>query len=727
LYVTAKPYDPVGRRVKREDGLPGQAYTAGKPVRIDDYPRFTRTNAITTNIRVAMAVPFLWQGEITGVITFTRQEANRPFSDDDEQIAVLLAAQIAAAVANINLLQETQNRVDELSTLNQVGQSLAAQVDLPGLYDALRREITRALNTQSFQIALYDADTGMAELPYIYRSGDVSSLSSAPLGEGLTSIVIRNRKPLRLASREEAIAQNISGAVNQAAQSYLGVPIMLGDRILGMIAAQDNDRTDRFTEAHERLLLTIASQVGLAVQNLRLLEQTRRRASELASINRITTAATSFRDLQSMLEGVAKEVMLIFSARNSGIALLDPTATRLTVIADANRDPQAESSRGIVIPVEGNLSSQQVIETKKSLIIANPKKDPLTESIHELMKARNTECLMIVPLTVRGEVLGTIAIDTDERGRTFTEAEMVLCETLVAQVSTALDNNRLFEQTRRRADQLTTAAEVARTAISTLDPDELIIRTAELIRERFNLYYAAIFVIDEDRQWAVLRYATGEAGRTLMERKHRLEIGGQSMVSSALTTRRARIALDVGQEAVRFNNPLLPDTHSEMAIPLIVGDSPLGALDVQSTEFNAFSDDDVIVLQTMADQIAVSIQNARLYLATERRVRLEQLINRISGKLRRAVDADSIMNAALSELQDVLGARRVVAQLGPEQLLRSESTPPVRLIEPANLPPPPDPIVDGNGHSNGNGHHNGNGYNGNGNGNGHEPDMDSTL
>src|SRR5574341_511282 len=154
-----------------------------------------------------------------------------------------------------------------------------------------------------------------------------------------------------------------------------------------------------------------------------------------------------------------------------------------------------------------------------------------------------------------------------------------------------------------------------------------------------------------------------------MERRHRLEVGGQSMVGTAVTTRRARIALDVGKEAVRFANPLLPETHSEMALPLVVGDTTIGALDVQSTLYNAFTADDVTALQTMGDQIAVAIQNARLYLETEQRVQLEQLINRITNKLRRAIDADSIMTVALSELQAALGARRIVAQLGPEQLL----------------------------------------------------------
>ncbi|HLB46242.1 MAG TPA: GAF domain-containing protein, partial [Anaerolineales bacterium] len=151
----------------------------------------------------------------------------------------------------------------------------------------------------------------------------------------------------------------------------------------------------------------------------------------------------------------------------------------------------------------------------------------------------------------------------------------------------------------------------------------------------------------------------------------RLEIGGKSMVGTAVMSRQARVALDVGQEAVRFANPLLPDTHSEMALPLVVGGQVLGALDVQSTEYSAFAEADITVLQTVADQIAVAIQNARLYHEARSRARLEQLINRVTSKLRRTIDADSIMAATLSELQDALGARRVAARLGPEQQLRA--------------------------------------------------------
>ena len=178
-------------------------------------------------------------------------------------------------------------------------------------------------------------------------------------------------------------------------------------------------------------------------------------------------------------------------------------------------------------------------------------------------------------------------------------------------------------QAQRRAMQLETAAEVSRAATSMLDPDELVRQAVDLIRDRFDLYYAGLFLLDENGRWAVLRAGTGEPGRQMLKAGHKLEVGGRSMVGWCTANARARIALDVGEEAVRFDNPLLPDTRSEMALPLISRGRVAGALDVQSVEAGAFSDEDIAVLQTMADQIAVAIDNARLF--TEAQTRLEEV------------------------------------------------------------------------------------------------------
>ncbi len=175
----------------------------------------------------------------------------------------------------------------------------------------------------------------------------------------------------------------------------------------------------------------------------------------------------------------------------------------------------------------------------------------------------------------------------------------------------------LEDQVAERTAQLEATNEVGRVASSILDPDELISKVVNLITDRFGYYYAALFIIEETGAWAELADATGHAGRILKERHHRLTLSGNSMVGFAITNRKARIALDVGEESIRFDNPLLPDTRSEIALPLIVGDHVIGALDVQSKAASAFSDRDVAVLQNMANQVAVAFENARLFQSSQ--------------------------------------------------------------------------------------------------------------
>jgi len=184
---------------------------------------------------------------------------------------------------------------------------------------------------------------------------------------------------------------------------------------------------------------------------------------------------------------------------------------------------------------------------------------------------------------------------------------------MTAQLKNSLD--LLEERVQARTTQLQVNAEISRAATPILDPTQLLKQVVTMLTERFNFYYASIFLIDETGRWAVLSEASGpgDVAWVLKEVKHRLEVGGQSMVSTAITSRQPTIALDVNMASVRFANPLLPDTHSEIALPLIIGDRVLGALNVQSAKVGAFDESNAMILQSMADQIAIALNNAAQY------------------------------------------------------------------------------------------------------------------
>jgi len=165
----------------------------------------------------------------------------------------------------------------------------------------------------------------------------------------------------------------------------------------------------------------------------------------------------------------------------------------------------------------------------------------------------------------------------------------------------------------KRSAQLQTAARIAREAAAIRDVEQLLNQTVHLISSRFGFYHAGIFLLDKKNEYALLRAASSEGGQTMLAEGHRLRVGEEGIVGHVTGKGEPRIALDVGADAVFFDNPHLPETRSEMALPLETRGEIIGALDVQSRETAAFSDEDVEVLQTLADQVAIAIGNARLF------------------------------------------------------------------------------------------------------------------
>ncbi len=165
----------------------------------------------------------------------------------------------------------------------------------------------------------------------------------------------------------------------------------------------------------------------------------------------------------------------------------------------------------------------------------------------------------------------------------------------------------------KRASQLQAVSSMARNITAIKDLDSLLPNTTRLVSDQFGFYHTGIFLLDDTREFAVLKAANSVGGTRMLAREHRLSMDSNSIVGYAASHGEPRIALDVGAESVYFNNPDLPDTRSELALPLRSGGQVIGVLDVQSREKNAFVEEDITVLATLADQIAVAIENARLH------------------------------------------------------------------------------------------------------------------
>jgi GAF domain-containing protein/HAMP domain-containing protein len=184
------------------------------------------------------------------------------------------------------------------------------------------------------------------------------------------------------------------------------------------------------------------------------------------------------------------------------------------------------------------------------------------------------------------------------------------------------------ERNERRARQFEAIAHIARTISSTRDLDLLLSQITTVINKEFGFYHVGIFLLDTAKEYAVLSAANSIGGKNMLERGHRLKVGETGLVGFVTGTGKPRVALDTGADAVFFNNPDLPETRSEIALPLHVGDEIIGALDVQSTEPNAFVQEDINILSTLADQVSIAIQNAQQFEETRKALNESEILSR---------------------------------------------------------------------------------------------------
>jgi PAS domain S-box-containing protein len=442
----------------------------------------------------------------------------------------------------------------------------------------------------------------------------------------------------------------------------------------------------------ERVLLTaqgkivpiIKNVVPVTLGNRRLLiesfvniaEQKRAEESLQEALRRsqllynISEALTTMTDQQAALETVLGEYLLLINLGQGSIALFDQATgyNRVQALYLDNKVTQPK----FALEATEDLIAPYLSENPFPLVIEDVQTHPLTQHSQQILSSVNG--MLVIPLIARGEVVGTMSAEATEKGYIFSQEDIEAGKVIADQLAIWLENRQLMDETQHRSNLLATGAKVSSAATSILDLDGIINTSVNLIRDQFDFYYVGLFLVDNARKWAVLRAGTGEAGRIQVEKGHRLEVGGESMIGWSVANRQARIALDVGEDAVHFQNPYLPDTSSEMALPLISRDEVIGALTVQSVEQNAFSDDDITVLQTMADQLANAIANARLFdnvmrsqKAAETLLQETQALQQLSQALASTLQTNEIFDLFFQACTQEIGFEYVVLSMVDKQ------------------------------------------------------------
>ena len=279
----------------------------------------------------AVWVPLVVGDEVRGIISLQNIDREDAFSDSDVELLTTLAASLSVALENVRLIDETRQRLAELATVNEVGQALSSQLDLDDAPRARRRaDAPDVRGRHLLRRTPRRAERDEIEFPVLPRVREADRREPFAFGEGLTSRILSAREPPPAQPRVGLGRASGRAASGLDAKSYLGVPILAGDRAIGAISVQSTTREGRFGEADARLLSTIAANVGVAIQNARLYQEAHRRGDEMAALAEVGQEISATLDVQAVLERIGERVQTLLSADTIALFLAGCRARRRT-------------------------------------------------------------------------------------------------------------------------------------------------------------------------------------------------------------------------------------------------------------------------------------------------------------------------------------------------------------------------------------------------------------
>jgi PAS domain S-box-containing protein len=604
-----------------------------------------------------LGVPLAFGDGLTvGVLVVQSYLPDFRYTEQDEDLLTFVGQHVGVALSRAQAIEETRRRNAELALINSVQAAIAGEFELQAIYDAVGDRIRDVFDAQVVDIGIYDETSGLLRFPYTIERGE--RFPDEPIELiGFRKHVMETREPLMIEEITPEVLErygNPSVLAGEPAKSELFVPLVVGGRATGVISLQNLDRTHAFSHSDQQLLQTLAGSLSVALDNARLVHETRQRNAELALINSVQAGIAGELDSQAIYDLVGDRIQEVFDAQVVDIGIYDETSGLLRFPYTIERGERFPDE-----PIELIGFRKHVMQTREPLMI-----EELTPEVSGrygnpfVLAGEPAKSVLFVPLVVGGRATGVISLQNIDRTHAFGEDDQRLLMTLASSLSVALHNARLGHETRQRVAELATVNRVGQALASQLDLDALIELVGEQVRETFeaDIAYVALHDQPSGRIDFVYYFESGEPSEQAPI------TFGEGLTSRILQSREPLVLNRSAQ--FEEHDPVGTSVRSYLGMPILVGTSAIGVISVQSIdEEGRFGEADSRLLATIAANVGVAIHNARLFSEVERqRGYLESLLS-ISPAAVVVLDAEERVtewNPAAAELfgysaQEALG------------------------------------------------------------------------
>ncbi|GIK57874.1 MAG: GAF domain-containing protein [Chloroflexi bacterium] len=626
--------------------------------------------------RSEMALPLAVRGQLLGVLD-VQSRRTWAFQQEDAAFLQIAANQLAVGIDNTRLLAQAEATLKETQVLYQFNTMLADTLDVGEIYRRAARAMTQQVGVCRCLMLAWLPDQTAVTVQVGYEQGSGAEARAGFFWDTAVYHLPDFPDMERALANGETVVYQLDPQTNTPEQhilttyratNWLVTPLTRGTASTGTVWLFRDDSQPPFQPAEIQLVQAMASQTAVALANAQLTSDAQVRVAQLSTINRTSVILSHASTLKAIFDGARREIMALIPATGMSIMLLAKDGQHINWLYGFEYGQEVDLSSIPPLPISQGFSGH-VVRTREMLYV-DKENIELRQKLQSLVVGEELAAWLGLPMIVSGQLVGVLAVENED---SFSEPEIELLKTIVGPLASAIHNfiqldelqAALAAQSQQRI-QLQTAAEVAAAATGVLKLEEVVETSVNLIKERFVLYYVGLFLVDYEKKEAVLVSGTGEAGRMQVLEGRRLRVGGRSLIGGATGDGKPRITQDVTVDEEWLPNPYLPDTRSELALPLRAHGRIIGALTAQSSQPHHFTPELIQVLQTLCDQLATAVENARLLARAEARAQRQQTLAQLSAQLHQTADIEEIVNIGLRAISSHLDNAPVTLQLGKQ-------------------------------------------------------------
>jgi GAF domain-containing protein len=631
----------ITRRFAVGEGLAGWAAQEGKAILARDakkFKRFSEGKTRPTADRSMIVVPVKVGDQVVGIISADQDRVNA-FDERDLRMVETLALQAGTAIQNANLLAQERRRADAMDLLQQVSAKISATLDEKETLALTVEGAMRVLRMESGVIHLVDESKLAVTRSYEIPRGFGHPPPRLPKKEGLTWEIVSTGQMVDVPDIAEDKRVHPDMPTKEV-KSIIGVPLEVEGRVIGALYMSDS-KPREFTKYEKNLLSTLAGHAAIAIQNARLYEQRIRDIEAIQAINKAITAGEPSRTttLDRILRLIVDRLVDVFQAASCAIRLYDPKLGGY-----GPRIASGALEKRVKFPPRLCGGSQHILETNKPIYAGDrsvvlPNGEPV---IRQEIQKEGIRSVVYLPLLSERDVLGILYVEWTVP-RQFFQNDRLILELFASQTAIAIENARLYNQ---RQNDIAAFQEINE-AITTKEWSEIAMLIAQKAQELTHAEYSSLWLIDEKGKHLVMEAMYGyeaEVGRLLINKR---SINGWVAMTGELYR-----CPDVREDP--HYAKWYEDVRSNMTAPLTYGDRVIGTLTVESTRLDAFSDYQLGLLQSLADQAAVAIENAHLFKDARRRIRDLEIVNKVGQSISAQLNSQDLLQTIVSQIVDQL-------------------------------------------------------------------------